>query len=835
MAGQDPVNRTSAGFDDRPLIDPGQEADARERVDREAGYYASSRPEAWGEVFAWSRDFGRRAVDRVTDVWRNSLEGQNPDPNPGDRLSAEEANDLYGIEGVLTFDGPVNRWDAETQAYWGQRRAYRDRAVSTSELPMLDQLGAGLLGSLADPAQLPLWFLGPEAALGNSLRGAPLLASLPRWGRFATAGAIEGAAGGLLFESVNLPLSRSLGEDYSLRDASLSVLGGALFGGVLGGGIGGLTREAGATPRPARPPREVETLSPERRVGAFRAAMESVIADEPVDLGPMLRQADDYAGRPRDLARLDEAGTGLAMPQHWRRLNPDVAVTTRGTEIQVRYAIAELDDLVTSHSDDLFPDPAYPPELQPRQRERAAAQARNRKLEGEMNPLRLMGERGAESGAPIVSGDGVVESGNGRTIALRRSARGSGTEAYGKYRAALEAAGHDLTGFRQPVLVRVRTAAMDGEARVRLTRDMNADVTERYSAGEQAAADAEALSTGLLGLLDGGDPLSAANRPFVRRFIEKVAPDQMNALIAEGGGLSKAGVERLRAALTAKAYGDKALVETLFEAGDDTLKGIGRALADAAPAWVELRGAIARGEVPADMDLTANLIAAVDFVRHARQRGIPLAELVAQRLGQLDAFTGEAVSAETEAFLRAMFQTGKNGETIWSRPRAADRIAEGLRWLAAEARKVEPGPNLFGEVADATDARRLLDGLNTWFARDAEPDQHPLALAAEDAPAPAGRDVRGDGGQGPGGRRGPDAGQGAEGEGGGRLGDDAEGPLIDAGDPLADPELRQLRDDTEALIAREGLDLGEGPARDAPDTIRAAFEAAAGCILKGVP
>ena len=46
-----------------------------------------------------------------------------------------------------------------------------------------------------------------------------------------------------------------------------------------------------------------------------------------------------------------------------------------------------------------------------------------------------MGDVSAAAGAPIVSPDGVVESGNGRTIALRRAAA-KGAPAYAQYKGA---------------------------------------------------------------------------------------------------------------------------------------------------------------------------------------------------------------------------------------------------------------------------------------------------------------------------------------------------------------------------------------------------------------
>jgi hypothetical protein len=628
--------------------------------------------------------------------------------------------------------------------------------VSNADVGPLEALGASLAGSLLDPAGIPLW-LAPELAAGRALRAGAAASRLGRLGsipRGVVTGAIEGVAGGLAYEGVNLWLHHEAADDYDFGDASANVILGGVLGGAVGG-VGGWWEGRGA--RPPRAPEAVERLSPEARTGAFADALEAVIEDRPVDLGPLLvRQAevtDLTPARPEARALLDEEG--YRSPRGDSLLEPggpfrpvsspnfrEVAVTPRGIEVPVRYALIEADALITSHDDDLFRNPEYPADLQPRQRDRAGAQARNRALEAELNPKRLMNDVGAETGAPIVSRDGVVESGNGRTIAVRRSYR-TGSGAGARYRAELEAQGFDTAGMEAPVLVRVRTNALDAGERVKLTRDMNAEATEAYSPSERAMADAEGLGDDLLGMVEGPDLNGAGNRRFVRAFLDRVASDDLNRLTTGDGRLSEAGLDRIGAAMTAKAFGSRGLVEALFEATDSNIKAIGKALAQAAPEWAAMRAAVARGEAPAALDPTEALIAAVEFVRHVRQRGGNLAETLELTIGQYDAFSGAAMTPETEAFIRSFFRTGKEGDTLWRSPRSAASLAEGLRWLAGEVRKAEPGPNLFGEIADESTARTLLDGLGQWFARQGDDGPPPgLDFSGPDPTVPAGGDVR---------------------------------------------------------------------------------------------
>ncbi|WP_312782002.1 hypothetical protein [Brevundimonas sp.] len=835
-------------------IDPGMyaaQAD-RERVDREAPFMEASRGLALSEAFSdaqlterlggWLDADGQRAFDRQ----RQRVFGADV----GAPLSAEEATERFGVEGRLKFDQPISEAMAAWRQTIHQREAFRDEVISNAEVGALELMGAGIAGSILDPAGLPLWLV-PELATGRALRGAATASRLARMGsvsRGALTGGLEGIAGGLAFEGANLWLHHEAATDYDLGDAAANVV----FGGLLGAAIGGTGGWWEGRTR-GRAPVVVEQLSDNGRAGAFAEALDAVVEDRPVNLAPMLAQEArlreagrlpvEQAAQMADTAAMEG---GVAMRGVDDRFGA-TAVTPRGREVPVRFALVEAEDLITSHDDDLFRNVDYPEVLQPRQRDRAGAQARNRMLEAELNPRRLISEAGAETGAPIISADGVVESGNGRTIALRRSAR-SGSPAFVRYRAELEARGLDVSGMEAPVLVRVRQEALSGEDRVRLTREMNAEATEAYSPSERASADAEALDDALMDMIEGSDLNGAANRRFVRGFLERVAGDDLNRMTTGDGRLSEAGLDRISAALTARAYGDRALVEALFEATDNNIKAIGRALAAAAPEWAAMRAGIARGEVPAELDPTEALTAAVAFVRHVRQRGANLAETMDLTIGQFDAFNGAAMTPETEGFVRSFFRTSAEGATLWRSPRSAASLADGLRWMAGEIRKADPGPNLFGEVADAATGRQLLDGLGRWFARTGDDGPPPgLDFGPEPgssgaaSPSGAGGDVRPDGGDD--GR--VVGGQNSRDEAARDLGETAkpkvakgQKPAPPKGDPYADPEVAALRADTEAALLRAGVDpaelmTGGGAAQD-PETIADAVAAGAFCLKGGV-
>ena len=90
-------------------------------------------------------------------------------------------------------------------------------------------------------------------------------------------------------------------------------------------------------------------------------------------------------------------------------------VKVDGYKITTQYDIVDLSELKTSD----FPD--YPASLQPRDRSRQASADQVGEMMRRLDPERLGRHTDADRGAPIVSPDGFVESGNGRTAAIRRA------------------------------------------------------------------------------------------------------------------------------------------------------------------------------------------------------------------------------------------------------------------------------------------------------------------------------------------------------------------------------------------------------------------------------
>lgn len=387
----------------------------------------------------------------------------------------------------------------------------------------------------------------------------------------------------------------------------------------------------------------------------------------------------------------------------------DVAVTPAGTEVPVRYAVVELGDLTASNTQDGAINPAYPQNRQPRDRSRAASMTQVADIAANLNPRLLGRSAKASDGAPVISPDGVVERGNGRTLALQKVYGENGQRA-DAYRAFVEQEGFDTTDMQQPVLVRIRDENMSEADVQAFVRDANARDTAAMSGTETAASDAEAMSADLLGLYRGGDVDAAANRDFVKAFMGKMVPtSEQGGLVMGDGTIAAPLVRRIEASLLVKAVGQQPFIESIVDVTDTNIKALGKALIDVAGPLAQLREAVADGRVDASLDISQNIGEAVALVDRARREQRPLTDYV----NQTDIFSGSTVDPITEAVLNLFFNRPR-----FVQPSSQKRVAERLGFYIEEAGKAAPGGGLFGP-STATQPEDILARANE---RDRQPE-----------------------------------------------------------------------------------------------------------------
>ena len=341
-----------------------------------------------------------------------------------------------------------------------------------------------------------------------------------------------------------------------------------------------------------------------------------------------------------------------AEPGYDNILNKDARVAwgetgetfTEGNEgIAFTYAIIPADMLTTSNDSVGSVNPAYPAELQPRDRTRKSSQMQIQNIARNLNPAKLADSATAQNGAPIVRGDGVVIGGNGRGQAILHAYENGTADGYREY---LEKNAQRFGIEREtlpdnPVLVRVAESA---ENWTELARKLNESSTQTYSATERAMTDAERMGD-ILDMLqfdeDNRGLNTAENKDFIGAFISRVAAEsERNSLLTGTGMLSQTGLERVQNAVFAKAYGSAELSARLSESLDNDMKNVTNALMATAARAVQLREGIQNGSL-FELDVVEDITQAVELYAKVKAQGGTIAEWQ-QQMQLFDNYSPEA-------------------------------------------------------------------------------------------------------------------------------------------------------------------------------------------------
>lgn len=265
-----------------------------------------------------------------------------------------------------------------------------------------------------------------------------------------------------------------------------------------------------------------------------------------------------------------------------------------GTSYDMAYEVKSLDELIASNDAAYGVNPKYPSELQPRDRTREASRQQIENMANDLRPELLGESYKLSDGAPIIGMDNVVESGNGRTMAIGKAYESGRAEEYQKYIEQYAAdRGWDISGINKPVLVRTRLTDTD---RVQFTKLANESDVAQFSASERAASDVDRLpDSSLLRINSDGNINLEQSMDFVRGFVDSLPKSEQGSVITADGRLSQDGKRRIESALTQRAYGDSSLVTRLPENLDDDSKTVLNALLRVAPQLAQLGDLVKQG------------------------------------------------------------------------------------------------------------------------------------------------------------------------------------------------------------------------------------------------
>ena len=340
--------------------------------------------------------------------------------------------------------------------------------------------------------------------------------------------------------------------------------------------------------------------------------------------------------------------------------------TDSGKSIPVQYRVVSADDLIASHdASALEINPGYPSALQPRDRERVVMRQQVERMSNTLRPEELGEGRNLNQGAPLIRSDGVVLNGNGRTIAIVR-AQARNKERAAAYRNYLMD-NAETFGLSREAVERVDKPVLVREAQGDISADTMNDIIgsttggSRMGASENALADADKLTHTVMDTYvpnEKGDLTTAANRDFVAGVLHKVVGQgELNAYLDKDGHVNADGIQRVKRALFAAAYGDDEIVAKMAESTDDDTRNVSNGLMAAAPMMARLS---VKKDVPYMRELRDAIADAVKQLDTLRASG----DSVKDYLGAQALFSEHEDSAEMREILSFLDENKRSGKRI---------------------------------------------------------------------------------------------------------------------------------------------------------------------------
>ncbi|RZG74813.1 lytic transglycosylase domain-containing protein [Acinetobacter sp. WCHAc060025] len=337
--------------------------------------------------------------------------------------------------------------------------------------------------------------------------------------------------------------------------------------------------------------------------------------------------------------------------------NSSKAYGMDGSSYDFAYEVKSLDDLIASNDQAYGVNSNYPSELQPRDRTREASRQQIENMANDIKPELLGESYKLSDGAPIIGMDNVVESGNGRTMAIGKAYEQGKGEAYRQFvQDFANARGLDIDGVNNPVLVRTRLTDTD---RVEFAKLANQSDVAQYSTSERAVSDADRLpDSSYLKINNDGSLNLEQSMDYVRGFVDQLPQSERANAITGEGRLSQEGKRRIESAIVQRAYGDSNLVKRLSENLDDDSKTVLNALLKSAPQLSQLNDLVKQGGRHQNT-IASDLAQAVQKYSDLKASGLPVQDYLNQ--GSL---FDDGLTAGAKDFLNVFDSNSRSAKAI---------------------------------------------------------------------------------------------------------------------------------------------------------------------------
>ena len=271
---------------------------------------------------------------------------------------------------------------------------------------------------------------------------------------------------------------------------------------------------------------------------------------------------------------------------------------------------------------------------QPRDRTRAVSNLQIQSIANNPDYRRLSDSPVMDVGASVLSHDGQIVGGNGRFEALSRAYDQNTAQDYlDNLRRDAVRKGLDpsiIDSMNKPILVRRISEPFDTR---KLAIASNSGTSAPYSARENAKIDAERIGDiSNLDITDSGDiALTPRNMQIIRDSMKGYTSAEQSSFVDSNGNLSQEGARRFRNAILYNAYGDSDTLTRLIESTDNDMRNVAGALMRVSGDVAKVRQEIKQGAIPKELDITDDLIGAVEKIAQLRSQNIPVQEYLSQQ------------------------------------------------------------------------------------------------------------------------------------------------------------------------------------------------------------